>query len=317
MSRGDRPGPGAVADRPPARPPEHPAIRDRRRRVARERGRRRRARLLMLLAAVLSLALGWFLATGPVLSVGSVHLRNYERPDAAQLRDDLTRAASGSSVITPDRDALARAASAYPYVESIRVSRDLPRSLVVEVFAARPAAVAVADDGAAVLVSARGRVLEAVDPAAAPAHGTLRAGATVPAVGRTLTDGQIAIVGFLDALDPGLTERLRDLAVSGRSLTGRTDWGVELRLGRPERLRAKATALTLVLSALSEEERMAATYIDLTVPEHPAVGGLETDDPDGAVGEGETPADTAEPADATGAADAAGEGAVAGDTPAG
>ncbi|MEQ9093129.1 MAG: cell division protein FtsQ/DivIB, partial [Miltoncostaeaceae bacterium] len=298
------------ADPPaPRGAPEHPAIRDRRRRVAREQGRRRRRRALMVLAAVASLALGWWLATGPLLSVGSVEVRNYSRPDAAGLRADLTRAVAGSSVVTPDRAALARAASAYPFVESIRVTRDLPRGLVVEVFPARPSAIAVADDGTAVLVSHRGRVLEPADPAAQATHGTLRAGPSAPAVGDTLADGLMPAVAFLDALEPGLTERVRDLTISGRVVTGRLDWGPELRLGRPERLRAKATALGLVLSAMSEQDRQEADYIDLTVPEHPAVGGLPEPDAES----GETDGDTIPDDDATAAADTATEAAPAGE----
>lgn len=308
MSGDGRSGAGTVTERPRPRTPEHPAIRDRRRRVARERGRRRRTRLLMALAAVLSLALGWWLATGPLLSVGSVQLRNYDRPDSGALRADLTRAAAGSSVVTPDRDALARAASAYPFVESIRVSRDLPRGLVVEVFPAHPAAVAVGDDGTAVLVSRRGRVLEPADPAAAE-HGTIRAGASAPAVGATLPRELMPGVTFLAALDPGLTERVRDLVLSGGTMSARLDWGPELRIGRPERLRAKATALALVLSAMAEEDRQEAEYIDLTVPEHPAVGGLPEQGDDPAATDGDSAAQPAE----TGAADLEGDPAGVGE----
>lgn len=61
-------------------------------------------------------------------------------------------------------------------------------------------------------------------------------------------------------------------------LAARLEGGPELRLGKAERLPAKATALGMVLAALSGDDRAAATYIDLSVPEHPAVGGLATED---------------------------------------
>ena len=47
--------------------------------------------------------------------------------------------------------------------------------------------------------------------------------------------------------------------------------------GGPERMDAKAQALGLLLASLSAEEEATASYIDLTVPENPALGtGLVT-----------------------------------------
>ena len=49
--------------------------------------------------------------------------------------------------------------------------------------------------------------------------------------------------------------------------------GPELLLGSPDRMAAKAEALgLLLLESLSPEEEATASYVNLTVPENPALG---------------------------------------------
>jgi hypothetical protein len=55
-------------------------------------------------------------------------------------------------------------------------------------------------------------------------------------------------------------------------LVGRLRGGPDLRLGTGERMAAKAAALGLVLRDIGPEDERAASYIDLTVPERPALG---------------------------------------------
>ena len=57
----------------------HPAVVARRRRIARARGRQRRSLVLIGLAALAALALLWWLAQGPLLAVGHVRVRGYDR----------------------------------------------------------------------------------------------------------------------------------------------------------------------------------------------------------------------------------------------
>ena len=152
--------------------------------------------------------------------------------------------------------------------------RNWPRALGVQVTQVRPVAHARGTDGGTVLVGSNGRVLETSEGGAALGWLSLPTGTPVP--GAQLPDAESAIVTFLAALDPELAARVRDLRmVEGGTALARLEDGPELRLGRPVRLVAKATALGLVLQALTSEEATAATYIDLSVPERPAVGGLE------------------------------------------
>jgi cell division septal protein FtsQ len=262
--------------------------------VAREQGRRRRNRSLLAVGAIAALALAYWAITGPLLAVNGVNVRGYDRADRAELVAALTDAGEGGGFLSPPRAAMERAAGPFPWVESITVVRNWPRALGVQVTQVRPVAHARGTDGAIVLVGANGRVLESVEGAAP--LGWLTLPGPAPRPGAWLSDAESQILGFLAALDAGTAARVRDLRMGqGGTVVGRLDGGPELRLGRPTRLAAKATALGLVLPALSAQEAQDAAYIDLSVPEHPAVGGLD---------ESATPAD----ADGDGVPDAETEG---------
>jgi cell division septal protein FtsQ len=275
MSGRERGAPGTLrpGDREPGSP-EHPALRERRRQVARAQGRRRRNRGIWLLGALAGLAVLYWLLTGPILSIGSVTVSGYDRPDRAEVAAALAGAARTGTVVSPPRAAMERAVAPYPWVESITVTRRLPRSAYVQVVQARPTAIAESSDGATVLVSSQGRILEPADRAADMARMALPG--PVPAAGADLPAGWADLLLFPAALEAELSQRVRDLRLDRDGLAvARLEDGPELRLGRPVRLRAKATALALVLSALPAEHRARAAYVDVSVPEHPAVGGLE------------------------------------------
>jgi hypothetical protein len=247
-------------------------MRERRRQVARARARRRRTALLVALGAAAGIAVLWWLLTGPVTAVQGVRVAGYDRDDRDDLAAALGAAASGGSMISPPVDDLRAAAARFPWVESISVRRDLPRMLAVVVEQAEPAAVAVPAAGAPVLVTASGRVL---GPAAErnPGLGWLRLDAEPPAPGGTLPGESRAAAAFLAAAPPAAASRVRALRrEEGGVLVAELRGGPELRLGRPERLEAKAVALGIVLDHLSEEEERAAAYLDLSAPERPALG---------------------------------------------
>jgi cell division protein FtsQ len=250
----------------------HPAVLDRRRRVARSKGRRRRSWLLGALAAVTVLLGAWFLVTGPLLAVHSVRMRGYERDDAAELHAALASAAENGTALRPAVGDIRRAAAAFPWVESVRVKRDLPRGVVVTVTQAESFAIARSPKRPPMVVSAEGRVLERAQ--GRPALPAVRLLKPVPEPGERLPAAATAALGFLAASEDGVTARVRGLGLRGGQLRGALADGPKLRLGAPDRLVAKAAALQAVLDQLSADEERAATYIDLSVPERPAVGGL-------------------------------------------
>lgn len=233
---------------------------------------------MWLLGALAVAALAYWVLTGPLLAVSGVHMRGYDRDDRAQLVAALESAAGRGTILSPAVAEMEQAAARNPWVESISVARTWPRALAVDVVQARPAAVAYADGADPVLVAADGRVLDAAT-GGDTGLGWLRLAEAPPAPGGNLPAASAAGVEFLTHLEPDVAALVRDLApLEGGVLGARLEGGPELRLGKPERLPAKATALGMVLAALSGDDRAAATYIDLSVPEHPAVGGLAAED---------------------------------------
>ena len=265
------PAGGARAATAGARP--HPAVVERRRRIVRDRGRRRRTALLAALGLAAGAMLLWWLATGPLLAVSGVSVSGYDRDDRPALEAALAEAASDGTVLRPPVAAMRLAAARFPWVASVSVERDWPRGVSVQVVEAEPVAVAASREGA-VLVSEAGRVLGPVSGRAGV--GWLRLAHAPPAPGYALPDAARPALTFVAAAAPAVGRRVRALQVDERGLlTGALAGGPDLRLGRPERLGAKATALGLVLARLTPEEEAEAAYIDLGVPERPAVGGLE------------------------------------------
>jgi cell division protein FtsQ len=265
-------GPGtAGAGRRPSR--SHPAVVARRRRIARARGRERRALVLIGAGALAALALIWWLASGPLLAVGDVSVRGYDRGDRAALVAAIDEAASGGTVVSPPVDEIRRAAAAFPWVASVSVQRDWPRGLAVEVATARPVAAVSGPGAPAAVVSEEGRVLGPVPEGAG--LGWVRLPAPPPPAGYALPEADRAALAFLAAAPPEAARRVRRLAVdSTGAMSGLIDGGPVLRLGRPDDLTAKARALALVLQQVPPEDLQAAAYIDLRIPRRPAIGGL-------------------------------------------
>ena len=260
-------GSAPIPDRP-ARP--HPAVADRRRSVVRARGRRRRSATLIVLGVAAGLLLLYWLATGPLLAVHDVNVSGYDRDDSAQLVGALESAAGQGTVIVPATGRMRAAAEHFPWVESISVSRTWPRGLRVVVHEASPVAIA-SFGGGAVMVSAAGRVLGPAE--AGVALGTVRLAAEAPAAGSFLPRDETTTLAFLAASAPAVAKTVRDLHVDRTGQVGaRLVDGPELRLGATDRMVAKARALALVLRGVPVKERRSGTYIDLSVPENPALG---------------------------------------------
>lgn len=156
------------------------------------------------------------------------------------------------------------------------VSRDLPTGLVVEVVPARPVAVGVPRSGAPMLVSRDGRSMGPVPPGttlgriAVPVQGTLPLGAALPRASR-------APVAFLAALPEADAARVRGLSVRHGLVIGRLTGGPQVRAGTPGNMTAKAASLSAVLAQVTDADQRSARYVDVSVPDHPALGGPDAD----------------------------------------
>lgn len=256
----------------------HPHIARRRRAVRRQR-HASGARLALAGAAALGCAFaGWWLATGPVLAVRDVRIRGYDRGDAPQLREALADAAGrGGSLIVPPVGSIRRTAVRFPWVADVVVHRDLPAGLTVQIVPAAPAAVLVPARGGPVLVSPAGLVM---GPAGArDGLARIRVRGEAPAVGARVPAAARAPLTFALALDPSVSGRVRGLALARGAVTGRLASGPELRLGPPVQMRAKAMALEAIVRGVRPSDVARAGYVELSEPDHPALGGLEPVDP--------------------------------------
>jgi cell division septal protein FtsQ len=261
------------ASRVAARGRAHPALAARRRQIARARSRRRRVSLLTVLGVAAAVAVLWWALSGPLTAIRSVEVTGYDRPDQGELQRALRAAADEGSMLRLPTGALRAAAQPFPWVGEVSVARDWPAGVRVAVTPARPVAVVTGPGADPVLVTGDGRVL---GPAGKePRLARIGVREEVPPYGGRLGADARAALQLAAGVEPGVARRLRELRMAEGQLLGRLVDGPELRLGGPGRMVAKATALGLVLNQLSAEDEAAAEYIDLTLPERPAVGGIE------------------------------------------
>ena len=224
-----------------------------------------------MLGTLAVLAVLWWLATGPLVAVHGVSVTGYDRADRGELTTALASAAEEGTVLTPATGAMT---AGRPRVPMGRVDHGhapvaaRPRRAGSS---RRPPSRWPRTRTQAVLVSAAGRVLGVKD--GVRGLGWLKLGEAPPAAGGTLPATTRAQLAFVAAADPVVAKRIRALHLArDGTVTGRLTNGPELLLGAPERMEAKARSLSLLLASLSAEEESTAAYIDLAIPENPALG---------------------------------------------
>ena len=231
------------------------------------------SRALLVRALVLGALLlsAWWLLNSPVFAFGGVQVDGYDGADKTQLEVALRNAAGEGNLFQLPRDEIKSAAGRFPEVGDVAVTRQWPRSLRITVIPARPVAALVSQKGQSKLVSAQGRVIGPA-PAKHRLPRLFMAGPT-PKAGSSVPKGVAPALAFVRELPPEVASRVRALRLAKNTrLEGRIAGSGLLIVGRPERPRARAAALTAVINNLSDEDQAAARYVDITVPERPAVG---------------------------------------------
>jgi cell division protein FtsQ len=221
-------------------------------------------RLLIALGLAATLAAGYFLwlRDSSLVAVERVEVEGLST-SAAEIGDALEGSAREMTTLHVDVDALESAVAGYPTVESLSVDTDFPHGLTITVAERTPVA-AIEDDGEPVAVDGTGRLLPGVAAsdlpsleAEAPRSGKLEGPALAQAaVLGAAPEPMIRAIDRAEASDLGVVV----------TLTG----DIELRFGDPAEAAAKWRAAAAVLADRNLE---ALTYIDLRVPERPAVGG--------------------------------------------
>jgi len=227
-----------------------------------------------LALAIAAIAAGWWLLNSPVLAFGEVDVDGYDGKDKPQLEAAIAAAADDGNLFVLPRDEIASAAARFPAVGDVALSRSWPRSLRVQIIPARPVAAVVSPKGRSVLVSSRGRII-----GNAPKRHSLprlRSESAPPKPGGRIPKKLQTSFAFAKELPPEVASRVRALhQVEGGRVEGRLTGLGDLIVGRPGRPKARAAALAAVLRDLSEgvgSQQDAAQYIDVSVPERPAVG---------------------------------------------
>lgn len=233
-------------------------------------GPRARRGIVLLLLAALALAgvYRFWVRDAPFVSVDRVTVTGLSTDDAARVRAALVSTARTMTTLHVERDRLERVVAAYPVVRALEIDTDFPHAMTIRVVEHRPVAVVITG-GVRLPVAADGTVLEGL-----PADGGLP---LVRAQGglkssRLADPSAIGAARIAGAAPVPLRRRLREIAhESDRGYVVKMRKGPELVFGSAAHLGAKWVAAARVLA---DGDTRGATYVDLTVPGRPAVGGL-------------------------------------------
>lgn len=233
--------------------------------VPSRRALRALALVLVLGAAAAGAWLG--LRDSALFEVEHTTVEGVHGPQADAIRTRLIKVASGMSTVHLDRGALEAAVREFPTVRSISLQPHPPHRLTITVSEDLPVA-AIGGSTRRVAAAADGRLLRGV-----PTRGLPLVAATLPPDGAAASARTRSVLAAIAAAPQGLRETIRFAGFARETgITIRLAAGPMLRLGGPERLRAKWVAIATVLA---DPGALAATYIDVRSPERPAAGGLE------------------------------------------
>jgi len=254
-----------------------PRLQARRVEVARDQSRRRRHVIVALAMATALVLIGLVVARSRLLDVDTVRVTGAVRsgPDVVRA---VAAVAPGRPMTSVDLDAVEARVEALPWVAQATVTRRWPGTIDVRVGERTPVAV-VGRGSDVVVVDRDGAVL-------GPALGTDRLPLVGPDPvldpGERLPAGQRRIVAMLAELPADLRDDVARGTVSGDGLGLVLRDGIEVDLGDPTRIGAKADAVTVLLA---KADRTTIATLDVTVAGAPAVtrrAPLTVDEPGGA-----------------------------------
>jgi cell division protein FtsQ len=236
--------------------------------LARSVSSRRRVLLLALLLGALALTyFGWF-RDSSLVAVRDVQVQGVSSTDGEQIVTKLSEAAQGMTTLHVQDDRLLDAVREFPTVASVSTDASFPHGLTIRVVEHPPTAIARVGDRQ-VPVGADGSLLPGIQVGderlpevrldELPASGRLR--------GEALSEA-LAI----GAAPAPLRPLIADASVSEEhgivvSMRG----GIELRFGTRHRAHQKWTAVAAILA---DDELTSVSYVDVRVPDRPAVSGV-------------------------------------------
>jgi cell division protein FtsQ len=233
---------------------------------------RRFVRPRRLLAVVLGLSVlgygGWlWLRDSSLVAVRDVSITGVSGSSASAVRSALRSAARGMTTVHLSEAQLLASVAAYPVVEDIEVKMDFPHRVSIRVLERLPVAVVAVAGGQRIPATADGFLLRSGASLDGLPEVRLKS-----AVGVRVTDARaLHALALLGPAPRALRARVRSVYASRRGLAAGLESGPTLVFGTAERAAAKWAAAARVLA---DPAAAGGTYVDVRVPERPAVGGL-------------------------------------------
>jgi cell division protein FtsQ len=214
----------------------------------------------------------WF-RDSSLVAVTHVKVTGARSSERGEITAALTRAAKGMTTLDVQTDRLREAVKDFPTVASVSADPSFPHALTVSVTERQPALVAT-DGDRRIAVAANGDLLGGIEvPDQLP---QLELG-SLPASGR-LGGEALAEALVIGAAPPPLRPLIEGVATSrdyGVVVTMRGR--VQLRFGSGGDREGKWTAVAAVLA---DPGLTTLSYVDVRVPQRPAVGGTSTPTPE-------------------------------------
>jgi cell division protein FtsQ len=224
----------------------------------------RRAVAALVLAAALGAGYMLWFRDSSLVAVKEVRIEGLSSASDPEVAEALERAATGMTTLHLDVERLAAAVREYPTVRSLRASPGFPNTLTITVEERPP--VAIAGDSQTP-VAADGSVLNGVE---ADRH-------SLPTIDAAVADGsegldepgreQATVVG---AAPEELSSVVEAAGYGPDGVEVELTGGISLLFGDASRAAAKWSAAARILA---DPGLNALDYIDLRVPDRPAVGG--------------------------------------------
>ncbi len=226
-----------------------------------------RPRVVLLVALALALVTGgwlWFRDSSFVAAHG-VQISGVQGPGAGAIEAALRERASGMSTLDVNLGSLRAAVAAYPQVRDLRVHASFPHGMRITVIEQPPVAVLQATDGAHTAAAADGAILGAgLASSSLPVVGV----ASVPAK-QVQSPATLECLEVLGAVPTPLASFLVRAYDGPKGLTVQLRNGMLVIFGNASRPHAKWISFARVLVA---EGGASASYVDVRLPERPAVG---------------------------------------------
>jgi cell division protein FtsQ len=246
-------------------------VRDRRRKVARGRGRKRLGLIVTALLGLSFLAGFLWLRSSDVLAVRIVTVPRTTRVAEAEL-NEIVKSALGANLLRVSTRELEAGLRSLPYVREASVYRRFPDTLEVSLREYEPQARLGTKDGTVWLVADDGRVL-GKDEASGDSLPLFEVEEDLhPHIGEDLASPSVVAALPLAGLVSGSstwteTHPINRITVASTSeLTIRLSAGAEIRLGEPSDLKVKLMVASMILDRYIREGKT-LEYVDVRVPD--------------------------------------------------